>query len=356
MSKPRLIAFYLPQFHPTKENNEWWSEGFTEWTNVGKAKKYFPGHYQPKVPSTLGYYDLRLPEIRERQAQLAKECGIEGFCYWHYWYDGVRLLDLPINEVLASKQPDYPFCFCWANHSWYAKQWNNRQRDRLLIEQTYPGVDDYVKHFMSLLPAFKDNRYIKVDGKPIFGVYLPKDIPDTEMFLSLWNKLAIENGLSGIHFVCITFKQNDVKSWINKGYDAVIFDPMFLKTQLSRYVNVLLHKLFQIPILINYKDYMSLVMKQIPVEDTVYPCVIPNFDHTPRSGKNGNLFFNSSPSKWNTLLKGLFSKLTHKNKENNIVFVKSWNEWGEGNYLEPDLRFRDGYIKAIKDALDSLKD
>lgn len=354
MSKPIILSFYLPQFHPTAENNEWWSEGFTEWTNVGKAKKYYPSHYQPKVPADLGYYDLRLPEVREKQAILAKEAGIDGFCYWHYWYNGKRLLDLPIREVLESKKPDFPFCFCWANHSWYAKRWDNRQKDRLLIEQTYPGVEDYVNHFNEILPAFKDERYIKVANKPIFGIYSPKSVPEVEEFIKLWNKLAKENGFDGIHFVCISFSYDDAKMWLKKGFDAVIFDPMFFKTK-SRYFFELLHLLFRVPTLFNYNDYTRVIIDKIPIDDRIYPCVIPNFDHTPRSGEHGNLFYNSSPRKWEYLLKALFEKIKIKKKENNIVFVKSWNEWGEGNYLEPDLKYGRSYLDATRAAKDSIE-
>ena len=169
-AKVRAIAFYLPQFYPTPENDEWWAPGFTEWTNVGKAKPLFHGHYQPRVPADLGYYDLRVPETREMQAQLAKEAGLEGFCYWHYWFNGRRLLDRVFREVVESGTPDFPFCLCWANHSWYAKTWNSNSPDRLLIEQTYGGVEDFTAHFNAMLPAFKDEKYIKVDGKPVFGV------------------------------------------------------------------------------------------------------------------------------------------------------------------------------------------
>ena len=193
MSRPRLISFYLPQFYPTPENDEWWGKGFTEWTNVGRAKPLFKGHYQPRVPADLGYYDLRIPEVREQQAALAKEAGIEGFCYWHYWFAGRRLLDTVFKEVVESGKPDYPFCLCWANHSWYAKTWDPKVPDKLLIEQTYPGEQDYIDHFYAMLPAFKDERYMRVNGKPIFGLFSPLDIPEPEVFFNLWNKSLFSN-------------------------------------------------------------------------------------------------------------------------------------------------------------------
>jgi lipopolysaccharide biosynthesis protein len=187
----RVIASYLPQFHPIPENDEWWGKGFTEWTNVGKAKPLFRGHYQPKVPADLGYYDLRLPETRQAQADLAKEYGVEAFCYWHYWFgNGRRLLERPFNEVLTSGKPDFPFCLGWANHSWEDKQFSKEGTNRMLMEQLYPGEADYINHFNALLPAFKDKRYIRVDDKPLFMIYAPFLFNDVSNFISLWQKLA----------------------------------------------------------------------------------------------------------------------------------------------------------------------
>ena len=174
--KVRVIAFYLPQYHPTLDNDTWWGKGFTEWTNVGKAKPLFRGHYQPKVPADLGYYDLRLPEVREAQAQLAQEAGIGGFCYYHYWFgNGKQELELPFNEVLRFGKPNFSFCLCWANEAWHSKFWNKDGsiQKKCLIEQKYDTEEGHIKHFKTLLPAFKDNRYICVDGKPLFMIYKP---------------------------------------------------------------------------------------------------------------------------------------------------------------------------------------
>ena len=214
--KARVIALYLPQFHPIPENNRWWGPGFTEWTNVAKAKPLFKGHVQPKIPADLGFYDLRLPEVRQQQADLAHEAGIEGFCYYHYWFGGKQLLERPFNEVLASGKPDFPFCLCWANHSWSNKTWNrksNMQSNSMLIEQTYPGYDDDYNHFMNVLPAFRDKRYITIDGKPVFFLYNPWEHTRVKEWIVTWRKLAQENGLPGLHFVSmcdatLTFKLN----------------------------------------------------------------------------------------------------------------------------------------------------
>ena len=188
---PQVIAFYLPQYHPIKENNEWFGPGFTEWTLVAKSKPLFKGHVQPKIPADLGFYDLRLSEVREEQAHLAKEASISAFCYYHYWFgNGKVLLEGPLNSIIKEGKPDFPFCLCWANHSWYKKQWNPQTSlldESLLMEQTYPGDEDIVNHFNYLLPAFKDHRYYQIKGKLAFVIYAPKSIPDVQRMVNIWN-------------------------------------------------------------------------------------------------------------------------------------------------------------------------
>ena len=173
--RARVIAFYLPQYHPVPENDKYWGKGFTEWRNVAKAKPLFPGHYEPRIPADLGFYDLRIPEIREQQAELAREAGVEGFCYWHYWFgNGEEVLQRPFDEVVASGNPDFPFCVGWANHSWTTKTWTKTKsaaKDTCIFEQKYPGVEDYRVHFYRLLDAFKDRRYIKVEGRLLFVIF-----------------------------------------------------------------------------------------------------------------------------------------------------------------------------------------
>jgi Glycosyltransferase WbsX len=207
----RLLAYYLPQFHPIPENDRWWGAGFTEWTNVTRAKPLFRGHYQPRLPRDLGFYDLRVPETRERQAELARDAGIEGFCYWHYWFgNGRRILDRPFEEVLNSGKPDFPFCLSWANQTW-SGIWYGEPK-RTLIEQTYPGPEDEKAHFDWALPAFRDHRYVRIDGKPVFLVYDPHSHPDPTSFIAHWQRLAFENGLPGIHFIAMS---NDVdRPWL----------------------------------------------------------------------------------------------------------------------------------------------
>jgi len=194
MNRPsvRTIAFYLPQFHPIPENDKWWGKGFTEWTNTARAKPLFRGHYQQHVPADLGFYDLRLPESRSAQANLARDYGLEAFCYYHYWFAGHRILDRPFNEVLASGEPDFPFCLCWANQTW-SGIWHGAA-NRVLIEQTYPGIDDHRRHFETLLPAFSDKRYLTVDGKPLFIIYKPTELPNAAATTDLWREMAVKAG------------------------------------------------------------------------------------------------------------------------------------------------------------------
>ena len=218
--RARLIAFYLPQFHPIPENDRWWGKGFTEWTNVGKATKLFKGHYQPHLPADLGYYDLRVPEVREAQAELARNAGIEAFCYYHYWFGGKRLLERPFDEVVSSGKPDFPFCICWANQTW-SGIWHGSPKS-ILIEQTYPGLDDIRRHFSTLRNAFLDKRYLRVDGRPVFVIYRPTEVPDVSSFIQEWQELAIQSGLPGIHFVAHLFFSDSTWDFKSAGFDSCV--------------------------------------------------------------------------------------------------------------------------------------
>lgn len=352
---PRVIAFYLPQFYPTVENDEWWGKGFTEWTNVGKAKPLFKGHYQPRVPADLGYYDLRIPEVREAQAQMAREAGIEGFCYWHYWFSGKRLLNRVFDEVLKSGKPDYPFCLCWANHSWYQKTWDPNKPDKLLIKQEYPGISDYEEHFYEMLPAFKDKRYIKVGNKPVFGVFSPHEIPNTDEFFQTWNSLAQKNGLDGFYFFGYTVAASQATSIIQSGFDSVVVDYVCssVNTQALFYrawVKIKREKL-NIPHLVEYDEYVQYVLQLYQKSTNVHPSIDPNFDHSPRSGAKGIILVDSTPKKWGYLCSKLLDKISDRDPNTNFLFIKAWNEWGEGNYLEPDLKYGKGYLDELKKAL-----
>lgn len=354
MAKARFIAFYLPQFYPIPENNEWWGNGFTEWTNVGKAKPLFWGHEQPKVPKDLGYYDLRVPETRIAQAELAREAGIEGFCYWHYWFgNGKRLLERPFKEVLVSGKPDFPFCLGWANHSWKGKTWSTDVEDKLLIEQLYPGEEDYINHFNEVLPAFKDTRYIRINNKPLFLIWDPNNLENTSKFILLWNDLAKQNGIDGIHFVAFCMDKKLISNYLLSGYNSVCLD-LFYKTfdnikKPKKLFYRIKRRLFSYPFKLKYKYYSNFVLKEFPTNENVSPCICPNFDHTPRSGKYGSVLSDCTPEQFCSLITTILDKNIFKDESNNkVIFIKSWNEWGEGNYLEPDLLHGDDYIKEME--------
>lgn len=364
MNKPKVIAFYLPQYHPTPDNDKWWGKGFTEWTNVGKAKPLFPGHYQPKVPTDLGYYDLRLEEAREAQAELAKEAGIYGFCYYHYWFgNGKEELELPFNEVLRLGKPDFPFMLCWANESWHKKFWNKDGKGtsrQVLVEQTYPGQQDIIDHFYRLLPAFKDSRYIKIDDKPAFMIYKYEDYKDIENFIKTWNQLAVKEGLKGITFIAniwSSFTESELQSIKKIGFEKVnhlgLWSAFYNNYSFLNRCQNFVKKIFNVP---NIKDFRAISKRMFGSIDSnvdVYPTVLPNWDHTPRSGRKGTLLKNATPENFGAQLDLAFD--ITKDKKDNFIFLKSWNEWGEGNYMEPDLKFGKEYINILKSKIENLK-
>lgn len=351
--KARVIALYLPQFHPIPENDQWWGKGFTEWTNVGKAKALFRGHYQPRVPADLGYYDLRVPETRKAQADLAREYGVEGFCYWHYWFgNGKQLLERPFQEVLASKEPDFPFCLAWANESWKGFYHGLGKRE-ILIEQLYPSEQDYIDHFYAVLSAFKDTRYIRVRNKPLFLIFQPFQLPDASVFIALWQKLAKENGLEGIHFVGQIYDAAQYKQVLSLGFDAVnvvrLFDYKKKRNLFTYLWRKTCYLLFKTPRIIPYKEAMKTFVGEEEKERNIYPSIIPNWDHTPRTSNKGLVFHNSTPDLFAKHLKDIDTVIAKKNDEDKIVFIKSWNEWAEGNYMEPDLKYGTAYLQKLKE-------
>ena len=361
--RARLIAFYLPQFHLIPENDEWWGKGFTEWTNVARARPSFRGHYQPHLPADLGFYDLRVPETRMAQAEMARESGIEGFCYWHYWFAGKQLLHRPFNEVLKSGEPDFPFCLAWANQSWTGI-WHGCP-DRILIEQTYPGVKDYTSHFYALPEAFGDGRYMTVAGKPIFVIYYPYGLPEPERFTDSWRELAIKSGLKGLYFIAIADMGWNPKE---HGFDAcVVGNPGVVLARLGHFsrnrrdrickrlfgkeAKALRREFFSRPSIYLYEEVIKQALPTLSSDFEQYPCVIPNWDNTPRSGFNGVVFHNSTPTLFGLHLRQAIEQVIDREPDNRVVFVKSWNEWAEGNYLEPDQKFGRAYLEVLRDTI-----
>ena len=360
MSAPsaRLIALYLPQFHPIPENDEWWGKGFTEWTNTAKAKPLYRGHYQPHVPADLGFYDLRVPETRIAQAQLARTYGIEAFCYYHYWFAGKRVIERPFNEVLASGEPDFPFCLCWANQTW-SGIWHGSPK-KILIEQTYPGVEDHRRHFESLRPAFFDQRYVRVDGKPLFVIFDPMDMPEPRSTTDLWRELAVKAGLPGLFLVA----QRGRLDWSpqSHGFDAALTLPYLPKRRewvpWSEPIAKIRSKLEQLrgrPTIRSYERIIEGFSREGVAGRDSFPCIMPNWDNTPRSGANGIVLHGSTPDIFRGHVRRVLDSVQPAAPERRVVFIKSWNEWEEGNHMEPDLRFGLSYLEVLREELSNAR-
>ncbi len=352
--RARLLALYLPQFHPIEENDRWWGKGFTEWTNTAKARPLFRRHYQPHIPADLGFYDLRVPETREAQANMARDHGIEGFCYYHYWFGaGKRLLERPIQETLKSGKPDFPFCLYWANQSW-SGVWHG-EPNRMLIEQTYPGDDDHRAHFDAVAPAFFDPRYIRVDGKPLFAIYHPDEIPDVRHVTDLWREMAVKAGLPGLHLVGTSFDQAWKPSEL--GFDAITTfrlpprRPWVSRRKPLQWLRQKYAETKGLPTIYRYQDVLNFLSPEAAAAAENYPCLIHAWDNTPRSGRNGLVFDGSTPELFRTVLRKTLEIRRDVRSEENIIFLKSWNEWAEGNHLEPDLKFGLGYLEVIKEEI-----
>jgi hypothetical protein len=365
--KARVIAIYLPQYHPTPENNLYWGKGFTEWTNVVKARPLFRGHYQPKLPADLGFYDLRLPEVREQQAQMAKDAGIEGFMYWHYWFGGGKMtLERPFKEVLESGKPDFPFCLGWANHTWSNKTWTKQKtfaHDAVIFEQTYPGEEDYIAHFNYCLSAFKDKRYITVDGKPIFGILLPESIPHVENFISLWRSLAQKAGLPGIHFIGFRMSRMamTVEELRDKGFDAINngnynmwnAECKIKGSKIWKFASSYLSEKLNLPIQkYNYKKIIKWMCDGYDLATDVYPTILPGYDRSPRAGRKAQIYYNNTPELFAKHVDDVLEHVKNKSDEHKIILLKSWNEWGEGNYMEPDDKYGTAFLDVLREKLE----
>ena len=354
-SDVRLIAFYLPQFHPIPENDLWWGPGFTEWRNVAAADPQFPGHYQPHVPGELGFYDLRLPETRAQQAELAKAAGIHGFCYYHYWFDSKRLLERPFEEVLASGEPDFPFALCWANDPW-SRRWDGRTDD-LLQDQIYSAEDD-VAHIRSLIPALGDARAIQVDGKPLFLVYRASHLTHAERTCDTWRREVDKAGLPGLHLVAVETAWELGWDATNVGFDAkVLFQPQF--GWLITHVSKLEGGRTDVPgkdelQLYDYATVVKALDDLDPVDYRRYECVFPAWDNTARVGERAVVIHNSNPDAYEAWLRAAVERVRSQPAEHRIVFINAWNEWAEGCHLEPDLRHGRSYLDATRKALAPL--
>jgi hypothetical protein len=345
----RAITFYLPQFHPIKENDEWWGPGFSEWTNLAKARPLFRGHDQPHIPADLGFYDLRLAETRHAQASLARKYGVEAFCYWHYWFAGRRILERPFDEVLQSGKPDFPFCLAWANQTW-SGIWHGSP-NHVLIEQTYPGPEDDKRHFDHLLPAFGDPRYLRVNGRPLFYIFRPEQLPDPRGFARRWQMMARAAGLGGLHLVA---EISDLLGGGPKapppeelGFDAGVYIRIPAEvTRTSTLKMRLRRKLLRHPETYRYAAVPAARADGYDA-DNIYPCVYPNWDNSPRSGRRAVVVTGSRPEMFRAHVRHAIASIHGNAPEERLLFIKSWNEWAEGNYLEPDTVHGHGFLQAL---------
>ena len=355
----RTIAFHLPQYHPIPENDEWWGKGFTEWRNVSKAKPLFPGHNQPHIPADLGFYDLRLEEARIAQADLAREYGIHGFCYYHYWFNGKRILERPVEEILASGKPDFPFCLCWANENW-TRRWDGED-SLILMEQLYSEDDDR-DHIRDLFRFFTDPRYIRVNGKPLFLVYRTENMPDPARTAEVWREEARNAGIGELYLVRVESIGRINPYFI--GFDAALeFAPDWgrMGPKVSSYAPDApeLPETIELPKIVyenNYThSYHELMEQMLEKTQPPYPwfrCVTPSWDNSARRSENAVILLGSSPQKYQQWLEKITEQaISFHRPEERLVFVNAWNEWAEGNHLEPCLKWGRSYLEATKSGI-----
>lgn len=352
MTRPQLLAFYLPQFHPIPENDAWWGRGFTEWTNVVAARPLFPGHHQPHLPADLGFYDLRLPEARQAQADLAREYGVSAFCYYHYWFNGRRLLGRPIDEVLASGRPDFPFLMCWANEPW-TRAWDGLN-EQVLMPQAYSEEDDR-RHARWLATAFRDERYFRVDGKPLFLVYRASQLPDASRTASIWREEAERLGVGEIYLCRVESFVDERSDPASIGFDAAVeFQPDWANLgpprPSSRGVREALRSR-RSPSALRVYGYADVVDRMIARPDQDYrrfACVTPSWDNTARQGHGGVVLHGSEPGQYERWLRDAVARSAASGSGDRIVFVNAWNEWAEGSHLEPDRHHGLGFLEATQ--------
>jgi lipopolysaccharide biosynthesis protein len=353
-SKPRIIAFYLPQFHSIPENDKWWLKGFTEWTNVKKAKPLFKGHCQPRVPLDNNYYDLRNPSTLPWQVGLAREYGVYGFCFYHYWFNGKLLLEKPIENFLSRKDLDLNFCLSWANEPW-TRAWDGGDKN-ILMPQYYNGRQDIKGHFEYLLPFFLDKRYILINNKPLVLLYRSNNISYLDEMIQLWNDLAVKNGFDGIHLV-ETLNSFQKRKFSQITDSIVYMEPMYVfanKTPIERI-------LFRIQyfcingVKISYRKTLKKILKYEKLSTDAYAGLFIDWDNTARKKKGYTVLIGKDkPMHFKNFFKKLYVKALKKNSP--FIFVNAWNEWGEGAYLEPDMENHFSYLEIIKSVLndDSL--
>lgn len=354
-SAVRVIAYYLPQYHPIPENDAWWGKGFTEWTNVARARPLFRGHEQPKLPADLGFYDLRVPEVREQQADLARRYGIDGFCYWHYWFNGKRLLNRPLDEVLASGRPDLPFCVGWANESW-TRRWTGEEKE-VLLQQTY-SIEDDLAHARWLAHLFGDPRYIRVDDRPLFVLYRPPALPDPRRTTDAIRAESVRLGLPepfivgrDTHNPCVDMRAYgcDISEYSSPALGSLPrvsapFGPHDLIRNLRLGVPAADLKIY------DYADGCRLMESDRPAHPHLRGFFV-GWDNTPRRGRKAIVLINATPEAFARGLRVVMESMRDEPADRRILFINAWNEWAEGMSLEPDQRYGHGFLEALRGEL-----
>lgn len=349
--KPKIIAFYLPQFHRVPENDKWWGEGYTEWTAVKAAESLYEGHNQPRIPMDNNYYNLLEHGTMAWQAELMRTYGIDGMCFYHYWFEkGRRILEKPAENLLQWSDVPMPFCFCWANETW-ARTWakienatswvsgegmqSKSDGNGILLKQCYGREEDWEEHFQYLLPFFRDDRYIKIDEKPVFLIYKPQMIFSLWSMMQYFKRRAKECGLSGIYVIGM-----DERKFM--GTDAVLIRQPYhaLGDVITK------DEITELPVRCSYDRVWEEILKKKIYEERTYLCGFVDYDDTPRRGKKGIIIEAASPEKFYKTLKKIYEKSILLNNE--FLFLNAWNEWGEGMYMEPDVACGYGYLEAVK--------
>ena len=347
----RAIAFYLPQFHRIPENDRWWGDGFTEWSNVRRAKSYFLYHYQPQVPhSDLGYYDLSDESIMEKQVQMAGQSGIYGFCFYYYWFSGKRLLEMPVDRLLQTKRPDFPFCLCWANESW-SRRWdgNDTQDMEVLIAQKYSEQDSH-DFILNIIPFFKDKRYIRVNGAPLFLVYRPQEIPQAEKVFDHWRRICRQEGVGEIHLAGVASRE--YYDFEKMGMNALIeFPPHRIDGSILNHINYGVSSDFKGKIY-DYRQIRNNFLKTNYKKSLVYRGLMSSWDNTARRMDRSLAFVGSSPTAYYAWLRRAV-ELTCQQRvgDERLLFINAWNEWAEGCHLEPDERDGYAWLNATRKAI-----
>ncbi len=342
-----LSALYLPQFYPTPENDAWWGKGFTEWTNVAKGKPLFPGHRQPNLPGELGFYDLRVSETRQAQAALAERYGVDSFAVWHYWFAGRKMLERPLEASLASGAEDsFRFFFNWANETWQGR-WHGAE-NATLIEQTYPGENDDRSHFRYLEPFFHSERYVRLAGRPVMAIYKPMAIPRLAAFIERWNGLAVQSGLGPLYWVAQLDQPEDEAS-LRPYFDQCYLNPGYLWKRLAN-IDYRIFERLNVPRLIDASKFPSSLQEFLNRHPWVTPCLMPSWDNTPRARRRGNVWVRNRDDVFIDQLRIAFEAVedSGRSADEQLVVVKSWNEWAETNSLEPGGTWGYRYLENIR--------